>query len=240
MKNFVIAIFSALLLAVPFGAFAEQVPANSGPSPDTMYQKLAMHYVWHVAPLVGEAGVERLRAKVAFYPFHGIGITMTTMRLGTSADPLEVVITGLWKDSPAAVAGIHGMDRIVAVNGQAVSCSDTGDECTESVRTAILGAPETFVLEVLRGDERRSFTLTKTMIGLEILRLAGPRMLKWNEHIRAQETAAKEFVTRMVASAGNLDESFDARSMELSELSTAVNQPFDEFQEIVDSFLIRE
>ncbi|MBI1957106.1 MAG: PDZ domain-containing protein [Candidatus Niyogibacteria bacterium] len=233
MKNFVTVAFFAFLLMVPFGAFAEQeTPANSGPSPDEMYQMVAMHYTKHVAPMVGEAGVEKLRTEVARYPFHGVGISIMP-----PDDLARVKIAGLWKGSPAMVAGLHTGDWIVAVNGQA--CSDSGDKCIRSVVDSIREAPETFVLEVLRSLEKLSFTLTKAMIGEEIPKLAAPRMAEWNASIRAQENAAREFVTRMVASAGNPDE-LRARSAELGALTQEVNKPFTEFQKIVDSYLIRE
>ncbi len=120
--------------------------------------------------------------------YGGIGV-------GISRNDKNEVVLDPFPDSPALAAGVQRGDVLIRVDDNAITPDTPTDEITSAVRGQI---GTTVVIEVRRGDETLSFTLTRAVIALPSVRgqiVDGQPQIGWIHIERFSDKTATELTT---------------------------------------------
>ena len=120
--------------------------------------------------------------------YGGIGV-------GLSRNDQNEVVLDPFPDSPALAAGVQRGDILIRVDDRAITPDTTTDEITSAVRGQI---GTTVVIEVRRGTDTLSFTLTRAVIALPSVRgqiVDGQPQIGWIHIERFSDKTASELTT---------------------------------------------
>ena len=120
--------------------------------------------------------------------YGGIGV-------GLSRNDQNEVVLDPFPDSPALAAGVQRGDILIRVDDRAITPDTPTDEITSAVRGQI---GTTVVIEVRRGTDTLSFTLTRAVIALPSVRgqiVDGQPQIGWIRIERFSDKTASELTT---------------------------------------------
>lgn len=91
--------------------------------------------------------------------YQGIGIQLTGDKNG------QIVVTRVFKDTPARRAGMQARDIIVSVDGEAVSAAN-GKDLDDAIARIKTGDGKSVEIDVLRNGEEMRFTVAKEQVNM--------------------------------------------------------------------------